>query len=98
MAVAAWMVWKRAEGVAGNVALRVFAIQLALNLAWSFIFFKFHNPALAFVEIVLLWIAIAVTILKFADVSGVAAWLLVPYLIWVTYAASLNFAIWRMND
>ena len=98
MAVAVWMVWKRAEGVGGNAALRVFAIQLALNLAWSFIFFKFHNPALAFAEIVLLWIAIAVTILKFAYVSEIAAWLLVPYLIWVTYAASLNFAIWRMND
>jgi tryptophan-rich sensory protein len=73
-----------------DVARWVFAIQLALNLAWSFIFFKFRNPAFAFAEIVLLRIAIAVTILKFANVSVVAAWLLVTYLMRVTCAARLT--------
>jgi len=95
MAVAAWLVWKR---VGWSDALWLFAGQLALNLAWSFIFFKFHEPGWAALDIVLLWLAIAVTIFKFADVSIVAAYLLVPYLLWVTYAAALNVAVWRMND
>jgi tryptophan-rich sensory protein len=98
MAVAVWLVWKRAGWEANGGALWLFVIQLALNLAWSFIFFKFHNPAWAFVDIVFLWLAILVTIVRFAGISSAAALLLVPYLIWVTYAASLNFAIWRMND
>jgi translocator protein len=98
MAVAAWLVWKRAGFETNSGALWLFVIQLALNLAWSFIFFKFHNPAWALVDIVLLWLAILATAVKFAGVSSAAALLLVPYLIWVTYAAALNFAIWRMND
>lgn len=98
MAVAAWLVWKRAGWEQGQGALTLFAIQLALNLAWSFIFFKFHSPGWAFAEIIALWVAIAATTLKFAGVSSVAALLLVPYLIWVSYAAALNFAVWRMNS
>ena len=95
MAIAGWMVWKR-EG--WRVALTFFAAQLALNLAWSFVFFKFHNTGLAFAEIVLLWVAILATAISFAPISKVAAALFVPYLIWVTYAAALNFSIWRLND
>ena len=98
MAVAAWLVWKRAGWQGSNGALTMFAIQLALNLAWSFIFFKYHLTGWAFAEIVLLWTAIAVTMAKFATVSMVAALLFVPYLVWVTYASALNFAVWRMND
>lgn len=98
MAVAAWLVWKRAGWQESKGALTVFAIHLALNLAWSFIFFKYHQTGLAFAEIVLLWIAIVVTMAKFAPISMVAALLFVPYLIWVTYASALNFAIWRMNS
>jgi tryptophan-rich sensory protein len=98
MAVAAWLVWKQAGWESNSSALWLFVIQLALNLAWSFIFFKFHSPAWALVDIVFLWLAILATAVKFAGVSIAAALLLVPYLIWVTYAASLNFAIWRMND
>jgi tryptophan-rich sensory protein len=96
MAVAAWMVWKRA-GWASD-AMILFGIQLALNLAWSFIFFRFHNPGLAFAEIVLLWFAIAATLIRFAAISQTAAILFAPYLAWVTYAAALNFAIWRLNS
>jgi benzodiazapine receptor len=96
MAVAAWMVWKRTGWQSG--AMAVFAIQLALNLAWSFIFFKFHETGLALVEIALLWAAIAATIIKFAPISNGAALLLAPYLAWVTYAAALNFSIWRLNS
>jgi benzodiazapine receptor len=97
MAIAAWIIWRRAGWEESNGALWLFIIQLALNLAWSFIFFKFHNPQWAFVEIVALWIAIAATMMKFAAISRVSAILLVPYLVWVTYAAALNFAVWRMN-
>lgn len=98
MAVAAWMVWKRTGWQESNGALTLFAVQLVLNLAWSFIFFKFHRPDLALLEIILLWAAIAATILKFAPISKGAALLLAPYLAWVTYAVALNFAIWRMNS
>ena len=97
MAIAAWIVWKRTGWSGSNDALWLFVIQLALNLAWSFIFFRFHSPRWAFVEIVALWIAIAATLAKFAGISRVSAMLLAPYLAWVTYAATLNFAIWRMN-
>lgn len=95
MAIAAWLVWKRAGW---SLALTLFSIQLVLNLVWSFIFFKFHSPPLALIDIVLLWAAIAATIVKFAAVSQIAALLLVPYLIWVTFATALNFSIWRLNS
>ncbi len=94
MAISVWLVWKR-DG--WNTAVTIFAIQLALNLAWSFIFFGFHQTGLAFWEIVLLWLAIAATILMFFQVSTVAASLLIPYLLWVSFAAALNFTIWRLN-
>jgi tryptophan-rich sensory protein len=94
MAVAVWLVWKK---TGWNTAVIIFAVQLALNLAWSFIFFGFHQPGLAFLEIVLLWLAIAATILMFFQVSTVAASLLIPYLLWVSFAAALNFTIWRLN-
>jgi translocator protein len=97
MAIAAWMVWRRTGWEGSNGALWLFVIQLALNLSWSFIFFKFHSPPWAFVEIVVLWIMIAATIAKFAGISRASAILLAPYLVWVTYAAALNFAVWRMN-
>lgn len=98
MAVAAWLVWRRGGWQQNSAALWLFVIQLALNFAWSFIFFRLHRPGLAFAEIVLLWVAIAATIVKFIGVSKVAALLLVPYLLWVTYASALNFAVWRLND
>lgn len=98
MAIAVWIIWRRAGWEGSNGALWLFVVQLALNLAWSFIFFKFHNPRWAFIEIVALWIAIAATVVKFAAISRASAMLLAPYLAWVTYAAALNFAIWRMND
>jgi tryptophan-rich sensory protein len=98
MAVAAWLVWRRGGWRENSTALALFIIQLALNFAWSFIFFRFHQTGLAFAEIVLLWVAIAATIVRFASVSKVAAALMVPYLLWVTYASALNFAIWRLNE
>lgn len=94
MAVAAWLVW-RTSGVDG--ALLLFAIQLLLNALWTYFFFGRHAPGMALADIAVLWLAIAATIYVFAQRSGVAAWLLAPYLAWVSFAALLNFEIWRLN-
>ena len=94
MAVAAWLVWRRA-GWCG--ALSWFAVQLALNAAWSPVFFGLHRIGLAFVNIVLLWLAIVGTTVTFWKVSPLAGGLFVPYLAWVSFASILNFTIWRLN-
>ena len=78
-------------------ALALFLVQLALNAAWTPIFFGWHRPWLAFAEIVLLWLALAATLAAFRPVSRAAAWLLAPYLAWVSFAAVLNFTLWRLN-
>ncbi len=96
MAVAAWLVWRRA-GAAARRPLALFAVQLGLNVLWSALFFAARSPGLALLDIGALLIAIAATIAAFRRVSRAAAWLLVPYLLWVGYAAALNLAIWRLN-
>ncbi len=97
MAVAAWLVW-RASGFQGaRPALAMFFVQLALNLAWSGIFFGLQAPGWALVEIIILWAAILVTMILFFRHSTVAGWLMAPYLLWVTFAAVLNGAIWWLN-
>ena len=98
MAVAAWLVWKRGGFAAQRRTLTPFLVQLALNAAWTPLFFGLHWTGVAFAEIVLLWLAIAATIAAFRPVSRVAAWLLVPYLAWVSFASVLNFALWRLNS
>jgi benzodiazapine receptor len=97
MAVAAWLVWKPAGFRAAAVPLALFAIQLLLNIGWSWIFFRMHEPGWAFVEIVVLWLAIVATTVAFFRCSRIAGWLLVPYVAWVGFASVLNFAIWQMN-
>jgi benzodiazapine receptor len=72
-------------------------VQLLLNAAWSPIFFGMRRPDFAFIEIVMLWLSVVATIVAFHSVNAVAAWLLIPYLAWVTFAAALNFAVWRLN-
>ena len=98
MAVAAWLVWKRGGFAAQRRPLTLFLVQLALNAAWTPLFFGLHRPGLAFAEIVMLWLAIAATLAAFRPVSRPAAWLLVPYLAWVSFAAVLNFTLWRLNS
>jgi tryptophan-rich sensory protein len=93
MGLAAGIVWIKK----GYRALIVFAVQLVLNIIWSIIFFGLHSPGGAFIEIIFLWLAILATIIVFARVSKPAAWLLAPYLIWVTFASYLNFMIWSLN-
>jgi tryptophan-rich sensory protein len=94
MAVAAWLVWRR-EG--WQKALMLYFIQLTLNAAWTPIFFGAHEMGWALVEIIALWLAILLTLRSFLPISKPAAWLLAPYLAWVTFAAFLNFTLWRMN-
>lgn len=94
IAIAGWLAWSAAGF---SAALAVYALQLALNAAWTPIFFGLHRPGLAFVEMIVLWLCIAATILLFAPINLVAAALLVPYLGWVSFAAFLNFTIWRLN-
>lgn len=96
MAIAAWLVWRNAGGAAG-AALTLFVIQLALNLAWSWIFFGLRRPGLAFAEILLLLAAIVATTLAFRRHSRAAVALMLPYVLWVAYASALNGAIWRLN-
>ena len=96
MAVAGWLVWRRG-GSQSRIALRWFAIQLALNVGWSAVFFGLQLPGLAFIEILALWVAIAATLVTSWKVSRAAGILLAPYLLWVSFASILNFAIWRLN-
>jgi len=97
IAVSGWLVWRAAGVVGAAPALAVYAIQLVLNAAWSPIFFGLHRPWLGFVDIMLLWLSVIATISLFYPVHAGAALLLVPYLLWVSFAAALNLAIWRLN-
>jgi tryptophan-rich sensory protein len=97
MAVAAWLAWRSAGWRAARPALMLFALQLALNLGWSLLFFGARWIGGALVEVVLLWFAIAATIAAFRRHSQWAGILMMPYIAWVTFATALNFAIWRLN-
>jgi len=98
MAISLWLIWK--SNVISTIkrnALTIFSIQLILNFFWSIIFFRFHQTGIALIEIVLLWIFILLSIIKFRPISKTASYLLIPYLLWVSFASILNFEIWRLN-
>lgn len=97
MAVAAWRVWRAVGVQRARGALGLFTLQLALNLAWSWLFFGQQQIGWALAEIGLLWLAIVACILAFVRIDRIAAWLLLPYLLWVSFAVYLTFAIWRLN-
>lgn len=97
MAVAVWLVWRERGFTRAPLALTLFAVQLVLNALWSIVFFGWRRPGLALVEIHFLWAAIFATMLAFWRISQPAAWLIWPYLLWVTFAGFLNLAIWRLN-
>jgi translocator protein len=94
MAVAAWLVWRQHDAC---LPMTLFGIQLIFNAAWSWLFFGLHSPGAAFVDIILLWLAIVATMVVFWRRSMPAGVLFVPYLLWVAFAAALNCAIWRLN-
>jgi tryptophan-rich sensory protein len=97
MGVAAWLVWRSARTPTRAAALRLFAAQLAINAIWTPVFFGMRSIAGGLAVIVALGIAIVATIALFARVSRPAAWLLVPYAAWVTFATALNASIWMLN-
>jgi len=97
MGVSAWLIWRDSKGNSRRKALLIFAVQLVLNGTWSFLFFGLRSPGWAALEIVVLWCSIVATLLAFARIRRLAAGLLLPYLVWVSYAAALNIAIWNLN-
>lgn len=105
MGISLFLIWKRYSLIRANrrmikkwkIGISLFIFQLVLNAFWSIIFFGWHNPGGAFVEIIFLWISIIATMIIFAKISRPAAWLLAPYIIWVSFAGYLNFSIWQIN-
>ncbi len=102
MAIAAWLVWRaRPLTPAGDDnrrrGLALFVVQLALNALWTWLFFAWHNGAAAFGEIIGLWFTIGITMWHFGRVRPLAAWLLAPYLAWVSFATALTWAMWQGN-
>lgn len=97
MVVALWRILSSEPSLFRDWVIALFVLQLALNLAWSWIFFRQHAIGAALAEVLALWGAIALTAALAARVAPLAAWLLLPYLAWVTFAAALNAAFWRLN-
>jgi len=101
MGASLYLVWSKnstlKEAKWKSIAIKAFALQLILNVAWSVLFFGLHSPALGFVGIVALWVSIAATMHIFRKIDRKAFWLLVPYILWVSFAAALNFSVWMMN-
>lgn len=99
MGIAAGLVWNKIEvqKEAVKKALIFFAIQLALNALWSYLFFGLHNPMLAGLEIIVLWLMIYETYAQFSKINKIAGYLFLPYIAWVSFAAILNFSIWWLN-
>lgn len=97
MGIAAWLVWRKAGFQAARTALLLFMIQLAVNALWSWLFFGWHRGALAFADILLLWVLIAGTVITFWRLRPLAGALLLPYWLWVSFATALNYAVWQLN-
>ncbi len=98
MGVALFLVWKSdSSDILKKTAFVLFAVQLILNFFWSFIFFDQHQIGWAVIEIIILWFFILLTIFAFGNISKLAAWLLVPYISWVSFATILNYTIWKIN-
>ncbi len=97
MGISVYMIWKQPVSKERNKALQLFILQFILNFCWSFIFFGLHATGWALIEMIALWILILLSILHFAKHSKTAAWLLVPYISWVSFALLLNAAIWKLN-
>jgi tryptophan-rich sensory protein len=96
MAVAAWVAWRQ-RGPGRVFALQLFAVQLALNALWSWLFFRWHLGALALIEVCVLWFAILAMLTQFWRLRPLAGALLIPYLLWVSFATALTAAVWRLN-
>lgn len=97
MAIAAWLAWRAGGLRAARSGLALYLLQLALNALWSWLFFGWRLGAWAFAEVLLLWASVAATLVAFWRLRPIAGLLLVPYLLWVSFAAALTFAVWQRN-
>jgi translocator protein len=97
IAISGWLVWRKAGLAGAALPLGVYAVHLLVNAAWSWLFFGRRRMDLALVDVTLLWLSIVAMILLFRPISATAAWLLVPYLVWVSFAAFLNWTMMRLN-
>lgn len=96
-ALAAWLVWRERDKRATTLPLALYVAQLAVNAVWSWLFFAWRMGGLAFVDILVLWVLLLATIVTFWRVRPIAGALLVPYLLWVTFAGALNYTVWQGN-
>ncbi len=97
MAIAVWLVWRSGGFRANRTALSLFIVQLALNALWTWLFFAWRLGSWSFVDIVALWALIVATLVTFWRVRPLAGALLIPYLLWVSFASALNYTIWQLN-
>ncbi|HTE39333.1 MAG TPA: TspO/MBR family protein [Steroidobacteraceae bacterium] len=97
MGIAAWLMWREDEADSPRIAVVLFIVQLVLNALWSWLFFSWHLGALAFVDILVLWASILATIIAFWRIRPLAGAVLIPYLLWVSFASALNYSVWRLN-
>jgi len=97
MGIAAWLVWRADSSRATGAALSLFLLQLAFNALWTWLFFAWNQGALAFADIMLLWLLVVATLVCFWRIRPLAGALLIPYLLWVSFAAALNFSLWQLN-
>jgi translocator protein len=98
MGIALYLIWKsNAPENRKRTAITLWSIQLVLNFFWSYIFFSLHELGWALAEIIVLWVFILLTIFAFARISRLAAWLLVPYISWVSFASILTYTIYQLN-
>lgn len=97
MGIAAWLVWRAGGFRAARTALALFLVQLAVNALWSWLFFGWHLGALAVADIIVLWLLIVATLIAFWRIRPLAGALLVPYLLWVSFATALNYVVWQLN-
>lgn len=97
MGIAAYLVWQQRDLPGAKLALSVYALQLVLNTLWSILFFGLKNPGLALVEIIFLLVSIIITTVLFWRITPLAGALMIPYLVWVSFATYLNYTIWQLN-
>ncbi|MEM6581988.1 MAG: TspO/MBR family protein [Pseudomonadota bacterium] len=97
MAIAVWLVWRNGGFQDNRSAITVFFIQLGFNALWSWLFFAWNLGMMAFIEVLILWLLIFATLVLFWHKSKLAGALFVPYLLWVSFAAALNYSLWQLN-
>lgn len=97
MGIALYLVWTSPSSNIRTIALVLFGVQFVFNILWSYLFFGMHNPILAFIEILILLLLIAITGVYFFVVNSSSGYLLIPYFFWVGFASLLNYSIWKLN-